>query len=97
MNFDCGIQHKAADGHRYLYSYNCTSMVDELFDLDSDDATNRIRDPQLAGVRGEMIRALGAALSSDPRWVGYWSEFRLAHYDDLPREQGDMQLFEAGG
>ncbi|HVT99397.1 MAG TPA: sulfatase-like hydrolase/transferase [Acidobacteriaceae bacterium] len=96
VNFDCGIQHKAADGHRYLYSYNCTSMVDELFDLDSEDATNLIGNPDLAGVRKEMIRQLGAALSSDPRWVGYWSEFRIAHFDDLPRTQGDMQLFESG-
>ena len=95
VNFDCGIQHQAADGHRYLYSYNCTSMVDELFDLDSDDATNCISDPSLAPVRREMIRQLGAALSSDPRWIGYWSEFRLAHYDDLPRQQGDMQLFQS--
>lgn len=97
VNFDCGIQHKAADGRRYLYSYNCTSTVDELFDLDSNDAVNRIGDPELAAVRREMIRQLGAALASDPRWVGYWSEFRLARYTDLPREQGDMQLFEAGG
>lgn len=97
VNFDCGIQHKVASGRRYLYSYNCTSTVDELFDLESNDAVNRIDDPELAEVRREMIRELGAALSSDPRWVGYWSEFRLAHYDDLPREQGDMQLFEAGG
>ncbi|HET7346107.1 MAG TPA: sulfatase-like hydrolase/transferase [Acidobacteriaceae bacterium] len=95
VNFDCGLQHQAADGRRYLYSYNCTSMVDELFDLDSDDATNCISDPALAPVRREMIRELGAALSSDPRWIGYWSEFRLAHYDDLPREQGDMQLFQS--
>lgn len=97
VNFDCGIQRRASDGRRYLYSYNCTSTVDEMFDLDSNDAVNRIGDPELAGVRREMIRELGAALSSDPRWVGYWSEFRLAHYDDLPREQGDMQLFEDGG
>lgn len=97
VNFDCGIRHRAADGHQYLYSYNCTSRVDELFDLDSNDAVNRIDDPELAAVRREMILQLGAALSSDPRWVGYWSEFRLAHYADLPREQGDMQLFETGG
>lgn len=97
VNFDCGIQHKAANGHRYLYSYNCTSTVDELFDLDRDEAVNCIGDPELAEIRTEMIRELGAALSSDPRWTGYWSEFRLAHYADLPREQGDMQLLNAGG
>jgi len=93
VNFDCGIQHRAADGRRYLYSYNCTSEVDELFDLDSDDAVNLIHSPALVGVRHEMIRALGAALQSDPRWVGYWAEFRIARFVSLPVEQGDMQLF----
>ena len=93
VNFDCGIQHRAADGRRYLYSYNCTSQVDELFDLDSEDAVNLIHSPALANVRHEMIWALGAALQSDPRWVGYWAEFRIARFASLPFEQGDMQLF----
>ncbi len=93
VNFDCGIQRRAADGHRYLYSYNCTSEVDELFDLDSEDAVNLIHSPALAEVRLEMIRALGAALQSDPRWLGYWAEFRIARFASLPAERGDMQLF----
>lgn len=93
VNFDCGIQHLAADGHRYLYSYNCTSQVDELFDLDSEDATNLIGKPEYANVRSELIHKLGAALSSDPRWAGYWAEFRLARFRDLPKASGDMQLF----
>jgi arylsulfatase A-like enzyme len=93
VNFDCGIQHRAADGHRYLYSYNCTSAVDELFDLDSNDATNLIHSPQHSEVRKELIHRLGAALQADPRWLGYWAEFRIARFDDLPRTAGDMQLF----
>jgi len=93
VNFDCGIQHLAADGHRYLYSYNCTSQVDELYDLDSDDATNLISMPEHAGTRAELIHRLGAALSADPRWAGYWAEFRVAHFHDLPKAAGDMQLF----
>ena len=93
VNFDCGIQKRAADGHRYLYSYNCTSTVDELFDLDSDDATNLIDKPEYAAVRKELIQMLGAALESDPRWLGYWAEFRIARAQDLPRAKGDMQLF----
>jgi arylsulfatase A-like enzyme len=92
VNFDCGIQRRAANGHRYLYSYNCTSEIDELFDLDSEDAVNLVHSPELASVRQEMIRALGAALQSDPRWVGYWAEFRIARFASLPTEQGDMQL-----
>jgi arylsulfatase A-like enzyme len=93
VNFDCGIQRRAADGHRYLYAYNCTSPNDELFDLDSNDATNLIDSPAHAGIRKELIRRLGAALQSDPRWIGYWAEFRIARFDDLPRTEGDMQLF----
>lgn len=93
VNFDCGIQHRASDGRRYLYSYNCTSEVDELFDLDSDDAVNLIQNPAYAKIRTELIHRLGAALESDPRWIGYWSEFRIARFRDLPQAVGDMQLF----
>jgi len=93
VNFDCGIQRRASDGRRYLYSYNCTSQVDELFDLDSEDAHNLIDSPEYAHVRKELIHCLGEALQADPRWVGYWAEFRIARFKDLPRAQGDMQLF----
>lgn len=93
VNFDCGIQHRATDGHRYLYSYNCTSQVDELFDLDSEDAVNLINSPNHVEVRKDLIRHLGAALQSDPRWTGYWAEFRIARFHELPRTSGDMQLF----
>ncbi len=93
VNFNCGIQHRAADGHRYLYAYNCTSQIDELFDLDSEDAVNLIAKPEYAQVRTELIHRLGAALSTDPRWAGYWAEFRVARFNDLPTAAGDMQLF----
>jgi arylsulfatase A-like enzyme len=93
VNFDCGIQRLAADGHRYLYSYNCTSQVDELFDLDSEDAVNLIASQKHAKVREELIQSLGSALQADPRWEGYWAEFRIARFNDLPRTKGDMQLF----
>jgi arylsulfatase A-like enzyme len=93
VNFACGIQHRTADGRRYLYSYNCTSTFDELYDLDSADAVNLIDSQEHKNVRAEVIRLLGTALQADPRWVGYWAEFRIAHFDALPKEAGDMQLF----
>jgi arylsulfatase A-like enzyme len=93
VNFDCGIQRRASDGRRYLYAYNCTSQEDELFDLDNDDARNLINDPARKGILRDLIHQLGAALSADPRFVGYWSEFRIARYADLPRTTGDMQMF----
>lgn len=94
VNFACGIQHTTAEGRRFLYSYNCTSPCDQLYDLDSNDAVNLISSPEYANVREEVIRRLGTALQADPRWTGYWAEFRVARYSSLPKEQGDMQLFE---
>lgn len=93
VNFDCGVQARASDGKRYLYAYNCGSDVDQLFDLDSIDAVNLINSPRHTAIRSQLIHRLGAALESDPRWIGYWSEFRIARYNDLPKSQGDMQLF----
>lgn len=47
----------------------------------------------LLEVRKKLIQWLGVALQSDPRWIGYWSEFRIARFDALPQTEGDMQLF----
>jgi len=93
VNFACGIEQRTPDGRHFLYAYNCSSPEDELYDLNSVDATNLIHDPAYASIREQMIRALGSALQQDPRWVGYWSEFRIARYESLPRTGGDMQLF----
>ena len=93
VNFACGIEGRTPDGRHFVYAYNCSSPQDELYDLDAEDAVNLISDPQYAQVRKAMIRDLGAALQSDPRWIGYWAEFRIARFHDLPKTEGDMQLF----
>lgn len=97
VNFPCGIQQWNPDGSHYLYSYNCSSPVDELYDLNSVDAENLAQKPEHAALRKRMIERLGGALREDPRWGGYWSEFRIAQYSDLPKSQGDMQLFGVSG
>ena len=93
VNFACGLESRTPDGRHFVYAYNCSSPHDELYDLDAEDAVNLIGDPQYAAVRKAMIREMGALLQSDPRWVGYWAEFRIARFADLPRTEGDMQLF----
>jgi arylsulfatase A-like enzyme len=93
VNFACGLEHHTADGKHFLYAYNCTSPNDELYDLDSADAVNVINEPQYAEVRKEMIRQLGIEIQKDARFGGYWSEFRIARYDTLPKTEGDMQMF----
>lgn len=93
VNFACGVEGRTPDGRHFVYSYNASSSQDELYDLDSEDAVNLIDNPQYAQVRKQMIRDLGSALQSDPRWIGYWAEFRIARFHDLPKAEGDMQLF----
>jgi arylsulfatase A-like enzyme len=93
VNFACGVQRRTSDGHRYLYAYNCTSTFDELYDLDSIDAVNLIDSPVHQHIRKELINLLGSTLQTDPRWAGYWSEFRIARFKELPEAVGDMQLF----
>jgi arylsulfatase A-like enzyme len=95
VNFACGLQHCFPDGRHFLYSYNCSSSVDELYDMKSNDAGNLIDNPDFTAVREEMIRRLGTALKSDPRWGGYWTQFRLAHFASLPLAEGDMQMYSS--
>ncbi len=92
VNFPCGIQQWNPDGSHYLYSYNCSSPVDELYDLNAVEAENLAQKPEHASLRKQMIERLGNALHEDPRWTGYWAEFRVAKYFDLPKSEGDMQL-----
>jgi hypothetical protein len=93
VNFACGLGHRMPDGRYFLYAYNLSSAYDELYDMDSEDAVNLINDPAYKDIREDMIRKLGDALQHDPRWIGYWAEFRIARYASLPKTTGDMQLF----
>jgi arylsulfatase A-like enzyme len=93
VNFACGTERMMPDGRHYLYVYNCSSPSDELYDMQSEDAENLIGHPEYSYVREHMVRLLGDELQKDPRWIGYWAEFRVARYNLLPKTNGDMQLF----
>jgi arylsulfatase A-like enzyme len=91
VNFACATQRWGRDGH-WLYTYNLSSEIDELYDLTSADAENVAQSN--AAVHREMVRRLGAFVERDPRWIGYWHSFRVDHYADLPRTgSGDYQMF----
>jgi arylsulfatase A-like enzyme len=93
VNFACGLEHQTADGRHFLYAYNLSSPNDELYNMQAIDAVNLIDEPGYRTVRDEMIRLLGEELQRDPRWIGYWAEFRVARYNFLSKSTGDMQLF----
>jgi arylsulfatase A-like enzyme len=97
VNFACGIEHRTPEGRHFLYAYNLSSPNDELYDWTAVDAVNLIHQPEYASVREQMIRLLGEELQRDPRWIGYWAEFRVARYNFLPKTNGDMQLFTKPG
>lgn len=91
VNFACATQSWGNGGH-WLYSYNVSSEIDELYDLTAADAENLARSN--AAVHREMVRRLGSTLQKDPRWIGYWHSFRVDHYADLPQlGSGDYQMF----
>jgi arylsulfatase A-like enzyme len=92
INFACGTQKWESDGAHYLYSYNGSSRIDELYDMNSDDAENLAQKREYSQIRKEMIEKLGAALQRDPRWLGYWAGFRVDNFFELPKATGDMQL-----
>ena len=93
INFACGIQSWTRGGGHFLYTYNACSGHDELHDLTQPDAANLAASPAHAATRKEMIGRMGGVLAGDPRWVSYWSSFRLDRYFDLPKStSGDMQL-----
>ena len=39
-----------------------------------------------------MVARLGSFLEKDPRWLAWWSSYRIDHYHTLARPKGDMQL-----
>ena len=94
VNFACGVQRWDGKGNHHLYSYNASSKIDELYDLNAVEAENLAQQPEHAALRKEMIDRLGALLQSDVRWGGYWSPYRVAEFFELPRIKGSMQLLK---
>jgi hypothetical protein len=72
---------------------HASSEIDELHDLAEPGAHNLADATDHAVTGRQMIERLGSLLSKDPRWVSYWSSFRLDHYFELPESKSaDMQL-----
>jgi arylsulfatase A-like enzyme len=90
VNFACAVQ----SGGKHLYTYNLSSEVDELYDMEAEDPVNLAGKAEHRELHREMVRRLGAFVERDPRWIGYWHSFRVDHYHDLPKpESGDYQMF----
>ncbi len=93
VNFACAVQRWQPGGAHHLYAYNCSSTVDELYDLNDMDPKNLAGRAEFRRLHSEMVSRMGAILERDPRWIGYWHSFRIDHYFDLPKPAGDVQMF----
>jgi arylsulfatase A-like enzyme len=87
------FQWRKSPSEHYFYAYNLTSDHDELYDLNDPTYRNQIGDPRCEETRVAMIQRLGAFLRADPRWRCYWHTMRIDKTDELPPEEGDLQMF----
>ncbi|MHB9029089.1 MAG: sulfatase-like hydrolase/transferase, partial [Candidatus Latescibacterota bacterium] len=72
--------------------YNIAGGEQELYNMSESDPVNLFHDPEYAALKRRMVEKVGSILSSDPRWFGYWSTYRIHNSDILPKKAGDMQL-----
>ena len=90
----------ANNGENFLFAFNTTDRVSELYrlqEVDNDDAelTNLFLkdDPESTGIRQEAISTMESVLSSDERWKGYLSFFRLVFAEHLCDSHWNTQRF----
>lgn len=84
-----------SDGQRYMFTYNASDELDELYRLDGkDELTNLLLDDTAADVAAEAILKMEQVLKKDPRWKSYAAFFALEYAEKLGAPQGERQLFE---
>jgi arylsulfatase A-like enzyme len=88
------IQWSPGAGELYMYTYNLTSNVDELYDLnDCERYRNLAFDEKHRDVKQLMIEKLASVLRADDRWRCYWHTFRVDKFHHLPPDGEDVQMF----
>jgi len=85
-----------ADG-LYMYTYNLTSDVDELYQLKDENYRNLAFDDEYSDVKQIMIEKLAGILQADDRWRCYWHTFRVDKFHHLPSDNEDIQMFAPKG
>ena len=91
VNYGCGYQ-LYKDDQQWFYGYNMCTGNQEIYDINKDDQVNLFYKKEYFKIREEIILELAAILQSDPRWLGYWSAFRLHNAELLPVAAEDMQM-----
>lgn len=89
-----GMVFRASDGQRYMFTFNTSDEMDELYALNRERTLrNLIQDDAHAPILDEAIQRMDAILAEDRRWFGYSSFFKLTYAERLEKTNGDRQLF----
>ena len=93
-NPSVGIVFRSSDGRFYMFSYNTTDYIDELYDLSPGASLNNLYgNPEYQAVYEEALRELNRCLSQDERWDVYRGYFQLEMAEKLKLPSKDMQKF----
>ena len=89
-----GILFKASDNNCYLYSYNTTHEIDELYDISIlSELKNLYGEPHYNLVYKEALNLMNRYLSHDERWEIYKGYFQLENAEKLNLPPLDTQKF----
>lgn len=89
-----GMVFRASDDRLYMFTYNCSDSVDELYTIDrSKYPANLFNDPQYSKIVQEAVFKMDAVFAADTRWRSYLNFLRLEYAELLGVTGGDRQHF----
>ena len=88
-----GMIFKSSNGHYYMYTYNTTHEIDELYDISLSELKNLFGNSQYEAVYREALVTMNKYLSLDERWEIYKGYFQLENAEKLKLPPQDTQKF----
>ena len=89
-----GTVFKASDSNYYLYTYNTTHKIDELYDITHYSGLNNLYgNPPYSSIYQEALKVMNKYLSQDERWEVYRGYFQLENAEKLNLPPLDTQKF----
>lgn len=89
-----GMIFRASDEQIYMFTYNCSDSVDELYLIDqSKYPANLYNEQKCQPIVQEAVRKMDAVFAADTRWRSYLNFIRLEYAELLGITGGDRQHF----
>ena len=89
-----GMIFQASNNQTYMFTYNCSDPVDELYLIDhSKYPRNLFQAPGYKHIVEEAVRSMDAVFAADTRWRSYLNFLRLEYAELLGVTGGDRQHF----